>query len=390
MSEVPEESCDIVPSKVCKSVAQLVPHLSPVEKCSDLPREICSFGLKSPKITEKPLITKWCFDPADEDQLEANNDLPRPPQFEVGDEARELPDPPELIPIEVEDVLIFEDGDDEGVDSGLRNGKKLGISNEAPSVKNQFDPSSSLKTKLPFPERIEGKTRSITRDFRGKDAQKIVETDQSSPDNLEETRQENDGSVAINDEIESINKDEAEGHGVNKQFKAILSRLNSDFRSKIKIEKADIDNDRKKAAALAKIIKHKNSSVSHTILIKNTPEAHKIFGIKNAPAFKEEELHTTEEELHEPNTNEILEPRVENTPDLAFSDETEVEPAAVTSESITNEPILRLGELNPSIQAESNTPPVTSTAANFPPEDITGTNLLTIECLQLVIFHWEP
>ena len=352
MSEVPEESCDIVPSKVCKSVAQLVPHLSPVEKCSDLPREICSFGLKSPKITEKPLITKWCFDPADEDQLEASNDLPRPPQFEVGDEERELPDPPELIPIEVEDVLIFEDGDDEGVDSGLRNGKKLGISNEAPSVKNQFDPSSSLKTKLPFPERIEGKTRSITRDFRGKDAQKIVETDHSSPDNLEETRQENDGSGAINDEIESINKDEAEGHSVNKQFKAILSQLNSDFRSKIKIEKADIDNDRKKAAALAKIIKHKNSSVSHTILIKNTPEAHKIFGIKNAPAFKEEELHTTEEELHEPNTNEILdfEPIEENTPDLAFSDETEVEPGIVTSQSIANQPIHGLGELKSSNQ----------------------------------------
>jgi hypothetical protein len=188
-----------------------------------------------------------------------------------------------------------------------------------------------VTTKLLLLERIEGKTRSITRDFRGKDAQKIVETDQSSPDNLEETRQENDGSGAINDEIESIkSRLDAEGRNVNKQFKAILSQLNSDFRSKIKIEKADIDNDRKKAAALAKIIKHKNSSVSHTILIKNTPEAHKIFGIKNAPAFKEEELHTTGEEHHEPNTNEILdfEPREENTPDLAFSDETEVDPGA--------------------------------------------------------------
>ena len=119
-----------------------------------------------------------------------------------------------------------------------------------------------------------------------------------------------------------------------------------------------------------------NGNVQRTIVIKNTPEAHKIFGIKNAPAFKEEELHTTEKELHEPNTNEILdfERREENTPDLAFSDETEVEPAAVTSESITNQPILRLGELNPSIQAVSNTPPVTSTATNFPQEDITGTN----------------
>ena len=376
MSEVPEESCNISPSKVCKSIAQLVPHLTPVEKCSDLPREICSFGLKSPKITEKPLITKWCFDPADEDQLEANNDLgdydlPSPPEFED----RELPDPPELIPIEVEDVLIFEDGDDEGVDSGLRNGKKLGISNEAPSVKNQFDPSSSLKTKLPFPERIKGE------DFRAKDAQKFVEkTDQNDPDNLyEKTRQEDDGSAAIINEIESINReDEAEGRNVNKQFKAILSQLNSDFRSKIKIEKADIDNDRKKAAALAKIIKHKNSSVSHTILIKNTPEAHKIFGIKNAPAFKEEELlHTTGEEHHEPNTNEILdfEPIEENTPDLAFSDETEVEPGIVTSQSIANQPILGLGELKSSNQAESTAPPpVANTATNFPQEDITGTN----------------
>ena len=42
--------------------------------------------------------------------------------------------------------------------------------------------------------------------------------------------------------------------------------------------------------ALAKIIKHKNSPVSHTILIKNTPQAHKIFGIKNAPNLSDDEL----------------------------------------------------------------------------------------------------
>ena len=357
MSEVPEESCDISPRLVCQSVSQLVPHLQPVEKCSDLPRQICSFGLKSPRITEKPLITKWCFDPADEDQFEGNlldDDLPSPPDFDREGEGRELPDPPELIPIEVEDVLIFEDDIDEGVDSGLRNGKLLGISNEAPSVKNQFDPSSSLKTKLPFPERIEEITPSITRDFREKD--------------LDETRQEDDRDGAINNKIESINRDEAEGHDVNKQFKAILSQLNSDFRSKIKIEKADIDNDQKNAVALAKIIKHKNSSVSHTILIKNTPEAHKIFGIKNAPAFKEEELQTTEEENHEPNTNEILdfEPIEENTPDLAFSDETEVE-------LVKSQPINRLNELNPSNPAENTISPILKTAVTFP-QEITGMN----------------
>ena len=57
-----------------QSVSQLVPHLTPVEKCSDLPRQICSFGLQSPRVSEKPLVTKWCFDPAEDEQGEGEEE----------------------------------------------------------------------------------------------------------------------------------------------------------------------------------------------------------------------------------------------------------------------------------------------------------------------------
>ena len=53
LTEVPEESCDIVPSKVCRNANKLVPHLVPEEQCSNQPREICSFGLTSPSLKER-------------------------------------------------------------------------------------------------------------------------------------------------------------------------------------------------------------------------------------------------------------------------------------------------------------------------------------------------
>ena len=322
VSDVPEESCDIAPSKVCKSAAQLVPHLAPVETCSDLPRQICSFGVKSTAVTEKPLITKWCFDPADEAE-----DLPRPPDFS-GLDADSAPDlPPQLSPIEVEDVLVFEDNDGD-IDGPSRSGKKLGVSNKAKikSVKNHVDPS--LKSTFLFPKRIEGKTR-VSEKFREINAQKIEET--SGGEEGLGGHGSGQGDAAIN-EIESIGinrGDTGEGRDVNKQFKAILSKLNSDFRSKIKIEKADSDNDHKNSGALAKIIKHKNSPVSHTILIKNTPEAHKIFGIKNPPSTPSQPGGSHFQDI----SSEILdfESKNENTPDLEFSDKQLVEESAGTT-----------------------------------------------------------
>ena len=63
--DVPQESCDIIPGKICRNANKLVPHLTPVEKCENSPREVCSFGLKSPETKNTPLITKWCYNASD-------------------------------------------------------------------------------------------------------------------------------------------------------------------------------------------------------------------------------------------------------------------------------------------------------------------------------------
>jgi hypothetical protein len=42
---------------------KLVPFLVPEPVCEDVPREVCTFGVKSTSQASKPLITKWCLKP---------------------------------------------------------------------------------------------------------------------------------------------------------------------------------------------------------------------------------------------------------------------------------------------------------------------------------------
>ena len=56
--DVPEEICDLVPQKTCRGVYKLVPYLVPEPECKDVPREVCSFGVKGTKLGEKPIVTK--------------------------------------------------------------------------------------------------------------------------------------------------------------------------------------------------------------------------------------------------------------------------------------------------------------------------------------------
>ena len=62
VKEVPEETCDIIPNKICKNVNKLVPFLDPVSECKNVPKEKCSFGVKS-DLGDRTLTTKWCYDP---------------------------------------------------------------------------------------------------------------------------------------------------------------------------------------------------------------------------------------------------------------------------------------------------------------------------------------
>ena len=54
-----------------------------------MPREICSFGLKSPKLSEKPLITKWCFDPNEESSVHSQDDPEKSEDVEDSEDVEE-------------------------------------------------------------------------------------------------------------------------------------------------------------------------------------------------------------------------------------------------------------------------------------------------------------
>ena len=70
VSDVPEETCDLVPQKTCQHVYRLVPFLHPTKQCEDLPREVCSYGLQPPIPGDKPITTKWYFDPGERDSIQ--------------------------------------------------------------------------------------------------------------------------------------------------------------------------------------------------------------------------------------------------------------------------------------------------------------------------------
>lgn len=67
LADVPDEICDLIPKKTCHGAIKLVPYLSPQHECKDVPREVCSFGVKGTILGEKPIVTRWCFNPVDEE-----------------------------------------------------------------------------------------------------------------------------------------------------------------------------------------------------------------------------------------------------------------------------------------------------------------------------------
>merc|ERR1719400_1403548 len=69
---VPEEACDLQPQEKCQGVYKLVPFLSPTQECKQVPREVCTFGVLKGEPGEKPITTKWCYDPEAESDLLAS------------------------------------------------------------------------------------------------------------------------------------------------------------------------------------------------------------------------------------------------------------------------------------------------------------------------------
>jgi hypothetical protein len=65
VQEVPKETCTLEPQKVCKNVTKLIPFLKPVQKCVDIPKEVCSRSRsKKPRKVKSLLlrnIATFCF-----------------------------------------------------------------------------------------------------------------------------------------------------------------------------------------------------------------------------------------------------------------------------------------------------------------------------------------
>ena len=114
--DVPEEICDLVPQKTCRGVYKLVPYLVPEPECKDVPREVCSFGVKGTKLGEKPIVTKvtkedtsndtkysiiylfskmqWCYDGEAEPQIQPDSVGRAPPEQVRSVSSGRKPSPP--------------------------------------------------------------------------------------------------------------------------------------------------------------------------------------------------------------------------------------------------------------------------------------------------------
>ena len=50
-------------------VTKLVPKLTPVEECVDVPKEVCHRTKGNPRTVLKPVTKKWCYTPSEESGL---------------------------------------------------------------------------------------------------------------------------------------------------------------------------------------------------------------------------------------------------------------------------------------------------------------------------------
>lgn len=69
VTNVPLETCYLDPVRNCKQVSKLVPLLTPVEECVDVPKEICQKVKGNPQKVVKQVTKKWCYTPTQQSGL---------------------------------------------------------------------------------------------------------------------------------------------------------------------------------------------------------------------------------------------------------------------------------------------------------------------------------
>ena len=82
VTDIPNEICDLQPQRKCEKdtihiqgvnicvsgshVTKLVPKLTPVEECVDVPKEVCHKTKGHPRTVLRPVTKKWCYTPSRE------------------------------------------------------------------------------------------------------------------------------------------------------------------------------------------------------------------------------------------------------------------------------------------------------------------------------------
>ena len=314
VNEVPDESCDIIPSKICRNINKLVPHLEPVQECKDQPRQVCSYGLKSPSLREKPLITKWCYN--DKDAAGSFGEKDRKPKSDIF-KTENIPSSllistnPLVPPIhnaliddetdrtsgrevkrpsqpETEDnvAILDEDVSDRG---RLRGNKIFGNKLISQSLLPP-PPPGPTRMKASHHENSPGKSEkplTPSGGAGGDDQNLIINDTQSDDDELPTDEQFDEFIDTFLDTVKQDPENFVPGQDPEDDV---------DINTNVIDEVFEFDEQKKKASLsiskelrpddtpIAKVLKHDNEgSVSKTIIIQNNPTAHKIFGVKNPP-----------------------------------------------------------------------------------------------------------
>ena len=281
-----------------------MPHLEPVQECKDQPRQVCSYGLKSPSLREKPLITKWCYNDNDAAGIFGEKDRkPKSDIFEAENIASSLLISTNPLVPPIENALIDDETDltsppvAEAEDSvaildrgRLRPNKIFG---------NKLISQALLPPALSGPTRMKashhenrpGKSEKPLTPSGGADDQNLIINDiQSDIDELPADEQFDEfidtflGTVKQDPENfspdEETDDDDVDIAVIDEVFEFDDQQKKESSKSQLSISKELRPDD----TPIAKVLKHDNEgSVSKTIIIQNNPKAHKIFGVKNPP-----------------------------------------------------------------------------------------------------------
>ena len=219
----------------------LVPYLKLVQECREIPKEICSFGLKPFYFGElankkNDLIRETSSQPLIPPPLPTLGKNGR--KENLNEKKRMNPRTSRLI-----DLLETVKQDPEGGKNILKHEQKSrpGFDDLVPDV-------------FRFPKDLLSK--------------KSIFTSQSKADG----KHREDGGRRIEFELDSLPV----------EFETIVSKLDKSANKLIQIKRAKQSEINQSDKAIARVVKHKDNPLSQTVFIQNFSEVHKAVGVRNA------------------------------------------------------------------------------------------------------------